>query len=105
MNAVGESQGGITLEKLFRALEDPIRRQTLMVLEDESTIEREELGSMLAEGAVGDTEAVRTRLYHHHLPHLDEVDLIDWDRQEGRVEPGSNYEEARLHIDGVQDLQ
>lgn len=107
------------LERLI----DHRRRRILSVLLDRSApMPVEDLAARVAAaegaGALGDvdpetTERVEIDLYHVHIPALADVDLVEWDREEGTVvttdhpalaDPAfRQFVETEADVDGVLD--
>lgn len=77
-------------DQIAEALGDRARRQVLVELLDHNPVDqREALGK-------NNTNADKKReiqLYHSHLPKLDDMDYIEWDRDHGTIVKGSNWEE------------
>jgi hypothetical protein len=49
----------------------------------------------------GRADEVAAELRETHLPALEEAGYIEWDREEGTIEPGPNFEEAADHVDDL----
>jgi len=49
------------------------------------------------------TDELRTRLYHRHLPRLDELGFIEWDRDSLAVRPGPRYQDIRPGLEVLRD--
>lgn len=89
-----EREEALTAEEAFDLLRPPYRRRLLMSLlehnpEDEATIpddlttNDEELENMLID------------MTHIHLPKLESLEVIEWDRDENVVTRGPAFEELR----------
>jgi len=81
--------GGVTLDRLFRALSHPTRRRILA-----SILEREEefgAADFLPRSETRDR--IRMQLHHTHLPLLDEAGFIEWDHEADAVTRGPRFEE------------
>lgn len=61
----------------------------------------------LADGAVetlsdlqvrGRADEIAAELRESHLPALEEAGYIVWDRDEGTIKPGPNFDEAAAHV-------
>ena len=77
---------------------------------DVAAPERRRVVAGLADGAVetvadlrvrGRAEEIAAELRETHLPALEEAGYIEWDRENGTIEPGPNFEEAADHVDDL----
>ena len=50
-----------------------------------------------------DRSSTRIAFHHVHLPKLDALDVVDYDRESGTVAPGPNFDEAAACLDAVED--
>lgn len=50
-----------------------------------------------------DRRAIYLSLYHHHLPRLDEADVVVYDADEGTVTPGLNFDDLVGVLDEVSE--
>lgn len=85
-----EVESGETLDRLYEALSDSLRRDLLVVLaeQSEAVLTLEE-----AAAAIGGQRASTDRpddqvlvsLHHHHLPKLDEAGIVSYDPEEQRI--------------------
>jgi hypothetical protein len=46
----------------------------------------------------GRADEIADELRETHLPALEEAGYIEWDREEGTIKPGPNFEEAAAHV-------
>ncbi|WP_144922783.1 hypothetical protein [Halorubrum salsamenti] len=46
----------------------------------------------------GRADEIAAELRESHLPALEEAGYIEWDREEGTIKPGPNFEEAAAHV-------
>lgn len=84
----GSLRNGTTsssLDTIFRAFSDPIRREIVVVLrgEDEPVSVTE-----LAHRIDGETDRTRTALFHVHLPMLNSAGIVNWASTGNSVEFG-----------------
>ena len=88
---------GVSLDELFEMLSHEPRRRILVAVGRDNPRDEDEIASKLAatenEGDLDTIELVKTKLYHVHLPKLDEAGLIDWNRESGRIRRGPRFEE------------
>ena len=80
------------MDELFTALADRQRRQILATLE-----ERDSRTDHLTVGDVGSESAELDKsveLLHVHLPMLDDVGIVEWDREASVVSPGTRFDDA-----------
>ena len=78
----------------FHALADSHRRRLLLAL-----LERNPQADVpVSEGSDPDpeaTEALEVKMYHKHLPTLEELGFVTWDREAQAVSKGPKFEEIR----------
>jgi hypothetical protein len=88
---------GVSLDELFEMLSHEPRRRILVAVGRDNPRDEDEIASKLAatehEGGPDTTELVKTKLYHVHLPKLDEAGFIDWDRESCHIRRGPRFEE------------
>lgn len=89
-----------SVDRLLGALANHRRRRVIARLE--ATGAREAL-SMDALVVDDDHRGDRVQLYHRHLPKLAEVGLVEWNRDEGLVRPGTRFDEASRLLDLVRE--
>ncbi|WP_435099314.1 hypothetical protein [Halorubrum sp. N11] len=51
----------------------------------------------------GRADEIAAELRETHLPALEAAGYIEWDREEGTIEPGPNFEEAAAHVADLPD--
>jgi hypothetical protein len=86
-----------TLDRALDALSDRHRRSVLIALAEEGTDDVAAATARLADDA--STEVVKLRLHHHHLPKLDDLDYVAWDRESGSIDRGSQWGEVAPVLD------
>ena len=78
----------------FRALANSHRRQLLLAL-----LERNPQAEVSVSDEIrldqSEEEELRSKLYHTHLPRLEQHGYIEWDRKTRTVRKGPNFEEIR----------
>ena len=97
-------------DRISRALGDERRRLVLEVLDTAGTpVALCDLARLVARreadrggGRVDDrVDADHVARYHKHVPKLDDVGLVDWDRDRDLVRPGRHFEDAIALVDAV----
>jgi hypothetical protein len=77
-----------------------------------ATPERRRVIAGLADGTVetvadlqvrGRADEIAAKLRETHLPALEEAGYIEWNREEGTIKPGPNFEEAGDHVADLPD--
>jgi hypothetical protein len=101
----------LTLDKSLTVLSDRWRRRLLLKLlkdnpRDEDTLATDEMSATENQ----ELDVLRTQLHHVHLPLLEEEGLIEWNKENGTITRGENFEEIRpllrliqLHSDELPD--
>lgn len=81
--------------RAFEALANKSRRQVCLgLLEQDSHVEGLDPLTLVDSEKSGEPPcATQIELHHAHLPKLDELGLIDWDRSTGEIERGPNWDE------------
>lgn len=77
--------------RYFRLLADEHRRSLLGSLQDEK--------SHSIPTRKHDSQKVKLRLYHVHLPLLEDAGLIEWNREDHAITRGENYEDVEPLIE------
>lgn len=76
------------------ALSDPYRRQLLLALLEHNPQDDHDQDPLdIAARSEEDSELLQTELVHVHLPKLDEMGFIDWDREHNEINVGHRWEE------------
>lgn len=93
------------LDALLHALADPCRREVLCHLDAEPEWMFDDLVAAVSTvetvpGSVTGSET-ETVLYHHHLPVLEQADLIEVDDGYRRVGRGENFVPLRAMVDAA----
>lgn len=87
-----------TLDQVYRALSQPVRRQLLLTLQKGTPCTVEEIAAMQS-GAENQAEDVVVKLHHVHLPLLDDAGFIEWDRESETITKGPQFEDLRPHLE------
>lgn len=51
----------------------------------------------------GDDALIETQLFHHHLPKLEDLGYIAWDRETGEIRKGPDWEEIEPLLQLLRD--
>lgn len=90
------------LDKILRLLANEQRRRIVSEVLERST---EADGGVAfppsAPASESDDEYAELELYHVHLPKLADADVVDWDRENREVTPGSKFEAVRPVLEAV----
>jgi len=91
------------LDSLFEALADGYRRRLLFALLEHNP--QAETDNRIRPGAVveEDPPVSEAAVLHAHLPKLEEMGLIDWDRERHEIAAGPRFEEVRPILDRLAD--
>lgn len=87
-------------DALFTALSDRYRRRILCRLLEHDPEETLSMPEEIHRGAT-DLETLETMLYHTHLPKLEEMGFIYWDRKANIIRPGPQFDEIRPYLDVI----
>ena len=86
-----------SLSELFGMLSNEYRRRVLTAVARDNPQDEDEITSnSVATGHGEDADAIallKRRLFHVHLPKLDQAGFVDWDRDSGLVTRGPRFEE------------
>jgi DNA-binding transcriptional ArsR family regulator len=83
------------IDRIFESLSNRHRRMILLLLHD-GTIETE--ADVMLRGG-DDTKEVETILTHAHLPKLEDMGYIEWDRETGGISKGPRFDEIAPVLD------
>lgn len=93
---------------MFEALADPYRRQLLLALFEENPQDCDDLDPLhlLNQGTTtDDLAATQINLDHVHLPKLEDMGYIEWDRESGELSKGPSWEEIAPLLQLMYDHQ
>jgi hypothetical protein len=92
----------INLDVVLRLIRDPYRRRLLLELAESNPLN---VTTLAAEMAINTDERtdLQTRLYHNHLPMLDDTRVIEWERDSDVVIRGSAFGEVRLLLELIDE--
>jgi hypothetical protein len=75
----------------------PERRRVIAAIADEAI---ETVADLQVRGRA---DEIAAELRETHIPALEAAGYIEWDREEGTIEPGPNFEEAAAHVTDLPD--
>ena len=79
----------MSFDTIADALEDRRRRRILFELLDHTSVEQSAVRSETGH------EDIAVQLTHNHLPKLDDMEYIAWERNGGTIERGSKFDEIQ----------
>jgi len=88
---LGHSRNGVT-DEIVDTLRHPIRRRLLFSLYEQGQ-DASELPLQQISGLSFEEENIRTKLYHVHLPKLEEKGYVRWDGDEHIITKGPEWNE------------
>lgn len=89
-------------DDLFDALADSQRRRILAELLDHNPRD----ASVVSAGKTEEKrERERITKHHVHLPKLDDYGFIEWDRSEEVVTRGPRFDEIKVILESIDDLE
>jgi hypothetical protein len=91
-------------EKPFAALSDPYRRQLLVALLEHNPQDDTDLDPL---DIVAETErestVLQSQLVHDHLPKLDAMEIVNWDRETGEISTGPEWGQVAPVLELIHD--
>ena len=82
------------LNRALEALSNQYRRHLLVALLEHNPQDDDDVDPLNATTpSGGEVDVIQTELFHKHLPKLEEMGYIDWDRERNEINTGSNWEE------------
>ena len=75
------------------ALSNPYRRQLLVALLDHNPQDDSNRDPLHVVSDAEEPDVLQTELVHHHLPKLEELGYIEWDRETNEIKKGPDWEE------------
>lgn len=100
LNQLGTMAG---LDEPLAALQDPLRRQLLLALFEQSSQDE----SIAIGEAIDAEDGLETQherqLYHNHLPKLEAFDFIEYDYDEKEIAPGPEFERVEPVLEALDD--
>ncbi len=95
-----------TWERLFEAISDPYRRQLLVALLDHNPQDDTDLDPLdIVAETDRESSVLESELVHNHLPKLDAMEIVDWDRDTGEISTGPEWEQVAPILELIHDHQ
>lgn len=91
-----------SLDTTFDALADRSRRRLLVSLSERDPQNTED-ALVPVDISDGDVSELKIEMRHHHLPKLEEVGFIEWDRNTNEVWKGPRFDEIRPLLELLSD--
>lgn len=98
------NRGKPAVEDLLRALADRDRRGLLSALKERSPQDEVPVPEVV-HGGERELEVLRQRFYHNHLPHLDTLGLISWNRVDNEVGKGPYFDDVRAVLELLEEFE
>jgi hypothetical protein len=77
----------------MEALSNPYRRQLLLALLEHNPQDDSDQDPLRHATDAEESEELRTELVHNHLPKLEEMGFIEWDRETNEIRKGANWDD------------
>lgn len=90
-------------DALFEALSDPYRRQLLIALLDHNPQDSTDRDPLNVVSDDIEPAVLETTLFHKHLPKLEEMGYISWDRNSNKISKGPDWDEIEPLLTLIQD--
>ena len=80
-----------SVDEIFEALSDPYRRQLLLSLLEHNPQDDDDRDPLNIISDDVEPEVLEIELVHNHLPKLEEMGFIRWDRDANEIRKGPNW--------------
>ncbi|MFD1635091.1 DUF7344 domain-containing protein [Haloplanus ruber] len=90
MTVENNSEDAISLDSAFEILSHTYRRRILVVLVQHDSDIKFGIDHLIQ---ASDRRDIELSLHHNHLPKLDQIELINWNREEDTISRGIRFEE------------
>lgn len=87
---------GTSVDRIMEALQNGHRRRVLTAIQEDAPLSvADATRSVAADSDCGEgrTASVRVMLHHAHLPKLEAMDFICWNREDGTISEGPAWDE------------
>lgn len=89
-NCSVKAESDISLDDTFAVLNHAYRRRILSLLAQHGLRTEFEVDDLIRSG---EDQHIEVALHHNHLPKLDRIGFIEWDREANTIGRGSHFEE------------
>lgn len=86
-------EDGVSLSRIFTVLSHPYRRRILVLLLEHNPRDADDVTSEDVGDKMSDPDLVILKLFHTHLPKLEEAGFIIWDRSTDTITRGPRFDE------------
>lgn len=99
---IGRAESRPRLDGQLEAIAHVHRRRILLELLDENP---QPAGPAVLDGRVnaGNREELRVAMHHVHLPKLEELGFVRWDRDENRLTRGSEFDDVEPLLEVLEE--
>lgn len=89
-------------DTMLEVLGDRYRRRVLVTLLDHER-QNAEIAPVPPDISAEELSELKLKMRHHHLPKLEEADLIMWDRETNDVRKGPRFDEIRPLVEQISE--
>ena len=79
------------MDEVFEALSNPYRRQLLLSLLEHNPQDGDDRDPLNVVADDIEPDVLEVELIHNHLPKLEEMGFVNWDRETNKISKGSNW--------------
>ena len=106
MKHSGQTETTTSFDTALEALSNRYRRNLLVALLEHNPQDDDDLDPLNATTPSGsDLDVLQTKLFHNHLPKLEEMGYIEWDRERNEIMTGPDWEEIAPLLRLIDDHQ
>lgn len=92
-------------DDLFEALSNPYRRQLLVALLEHNPQDDHDRDPLDLVSDDIEPDVLELHLLHSHLPKLEEMDFITWDRETNEISKGPDWDEIKPLLELIDNHQ
>lgn len=92
-------------DSFFEAFSDPYRRQLLLALVDHNPQDDDDRDPLNLISEDIEPDVLETELFHAHLPKLEDMGYIRWDRDTNEISKGPDWDEIAPLLALIHDHQ
>lgn len=93
------------VDDLFEALSNPYRRQLLVALLEHNPQDDDDRDPLDLISDDIEPDVLELQLFHNHLPKLEAMNFISWDREANEISKGPEWDEIEPLITLIDDHQ